>query len=83
MEAVAERKHARLLAAVPVILLVAAVTLFSSFGGSLTDLVGESPPPADEFDVRRVELHPGEIRIRVTNPQRDDVTIGTVTVDDA
>jgi ZIP family zinc transporter len=83
MEAFAERKHARMLAAVPVILLVAAVTLFSSFGGALTDLVGESPPPADEFDVRRVELHPGEIRIRVTNPQRDDLTIGTVAVDDA
>ena len=30
-----------------------------------------------------MELHPGEIRIRVTNPQRDDLTIGSVTVDDA
>ena len=28
------------------------------------------PPPADEFDVRRVEFQPGEITIRVTNPQR-------------
>ena len=83
MEAVAERRRWRLLAAVPVVLLVAAVTLFSTVGGSLTDLVGESPPPADEFDVRRVELRPGEIRIRVTNPQRDDLTIGTVAVDDA
>jgi ZIP family zinc transporter len=83
MEAVAQRRHWRLLAAVPVVVLVAAVTLFSTVGDSLTDLVGKSPPPADEFDVRRVELHPGEIRIRVTNPQRDDLTIATVAVDDA
>src|SRR6266545_2814781 len=83
MEAVAQRRHWRLLAAVPVVLLVAAVTLFSTVGDSLTDLVGKSPPPADEFDVRRVELHRGEVRIRVTNPQRDDLTIGTVAVDDA
>ena len=40
-------------------------------------------PPADEFDVRRVEFKPGEIRIRVTNPQTDDLTIASVTVDDA
>ena len=44
---------------------------------------GESPPPADQFDVRRVEFSPGEIRIKVTNPQREDLTIATVTVDDA
>ena len=43
----------------------------------------DNPPPADEFDIRRVEFHPGEIRIRVTNPQPDDLTIATVTVDDA
>jgi zinc transporter ZupT len=30
-----------------------------------------------------VEFHPGEIRIRVTNPQQEDLTIATVTVDDA
>ena len=46
-------------------------------------LVGDNPPPADEFDIRRVEFQPGEIRIRVTNPQPDDLTIATVTVDDA
>ena len=64
-------------------LLVAAVSLFGAFGGSLTDLVGRNPPPADAFDVRRVEFSPGEIRIRVTNPQTDDLTIASVTVDDA
>jgi zinc transporter ZupT len=30
-----------------------------------------------------VEFRPGEIRIRVTNPQRDDLTIASVTVDEA
>ena len=73
----------RLWALVPIALLVAVVSLFSARGGSLLELVGENPPPADEFDVRRVEFSPGEIRIRVTNPQRDDLTIATVTVDDA
>jgi len=73
----------RLWALVPILLLVAVVSLFSARGGSLLELVGDNPPPADEVDVRRVELSPGEIRIRVTNPQRDDLTIAAVTVDDA
>ena len=59
------------------------VGLFVSSGSSLVDLIGKNPPPADEFDVRRVEFQPGEIRIGVTNPQRDDLTIASVTVDDA
>ena len=59
------------------------VGAFSSRGSSLVDLIGKNPPPADEFDVRRVEFSPGEIRIRVTNPQREDLTIASVTVDDA
>jgi zinc transporter, ZIP family len=73
----------RLWAFVPLLALVAAVSLFTTTGGSLVDLLGRNPPPADEFDIRRVELHPGEISIRVTNPQREDLTIATVTVDDA
>jgi zinc transporter, ZIP family len=73
----------RLWALVPVLLLVGAVGLFASTGGSLVDLVGQSPPPADEFDVRRVEFKPGQIRIHVTNPQRQDLTIASATVDDA
>jgi zinc transporter, ZIP family len=73
----------RLWAFVPLVLLTATVALFTAAGGSVTSLLGESPPPLDEFDVRRVEFHPGEIRIRVTNPQRDDLTIASVTVDDA
>ncbi|MGH3043653.1 MAG: ZIP family metal transporter [Gaiellaceae bacterium] len=73
----------RLWALVPILLLVAVVALFSARGGSVLELVGQSPPPADEFDIRRIELSPGEVRIRVTNPQREDLTIATVTVDDA
>ena len=73
----------RLWALVPVLLLVGAVSLFAATGDSLVELVGRNPPPADEFDIRRVELEPGEVRIRVTNPQRDDLTIASVTVDDA
>jgi len=46
-------------------------------------LVGTNPPPADEFDIRRVEFSPGEIRITVRNPQPDDLTIANVNVDDA
>ena len=33
--------------------------------------------------MRRVEFKPGEIKIRVTNPQREDLTIASVAVDDA
>jgi zinc transporter, ZIP family len=68
---------------VPLILLTGVVALFTAGGSSITGLLGENPPPPDEFDIRRVEFHPGEIRIRVTNPQRDDLTIAAVAVDDA
>jgi zinc transporter ZupT len=67
----------------PVLLLAGIVGAFVTSGDSIVDLLGRSPPPADEFDVRRVTFKPGEIRIRVTNPQRDDLTIASVTVDDA
>ena len=73
----------RLWALGPVVLLAVAVGLFVSSGSSLVELIGRNPPPADEFDVRRVEFRPGEIRVRVTNPQADDLTIASVTVDDA
>ncbi|MGH3131301.1 MAG: ZIP family metal transporter, partial [Gaiellaceae bacterium] len=73
----------RLWALVPIVLLVGSVSLFAAAGGSLVDLIGQNPPQADEFDVRRVEFRPGEIRVRVTNPQQDDLTIAAVMVDDA
>jgi zinc transporter ZupT len=73
----------RVWALVPLLLLVGTVAVFAASGGSLLDLVGRAPPPADQFDIRRVEFKPDQIRIRVTNPQRDELTIATVTVDDA
>ncbi len=73
----------RLWALAPIILLAAVVALFAAKGASLLDLVGSAPPPADQFDIRRVEFKPGEIRIRVTNPQRQKLTVAAVTVDDA
>ena len=73
----------RLWAVVPVLLLAVAVGLVVTSGSSLVDLVGTNPPPADEFDIRRVEFSPGEIRVTVRNPQPDDLTIANVNVDDA
>jgi zinc transporter, ZIP family len=73
----------RLWALVPIVLLVGMVSVFASTGDSVLELLGRNPPAADEFDIRRVEFEPGEIRIRVTNPQRDDLTIASVTVDEA
>jgi ZIP family zinc transporter len=73
----------RLWALLPVIALVGAVAIFVSAGDGLLGLVGQSPPPKDELSVRRVEFRPGEIKVRVTNPQREAITIASVTVDDA
>jgi zinc transporter ZupT len=77
------RLNWRLWAVVPVLLLALAVGGVVTAGSSLVDLVGTNPPPADEFDIRRVEFSPGEIRIVVRNPQPDDLTIANVNVDDA
>ncbi len=73
----------RLWAVLPVLLLAIAVGAVVSSGSSLADLIGTNPPPADEFDIRRVEFSPGEIRILVRNPQPEDLTIANVNVDDA
>ena len=73
----------RIWALLPVVLLAAVVGVFVTSGGSLVELIGRNPPSLDEFEIRRVEFKSGEIRIRVTNPQRDDLTIASVTVDDA
>ena len=73
----------RLWPLLPLLVLAAVVALFASTGGSLVDLVGSKPPPKDEFQIRRVELSKGEVRIRVTNPQREQLTIGSVAIDDA
>jgi zinc transporter ZupT len=73
----------RLWALVPVVLLALVVGGYVASGASIEDMIGSNPPPADEFDVRRVEFKPGEIKVRVTNPQQDDLTIASVTVDEA
>ena len=73
----------RLWAVVPVVLLALAVGAVVTSGSSLVGLVGSNPPSADEFDIRRVEFSPGEVRILVRNPQVDDLTIANVNVDDA
>jgi zinc transporter, ZIP family len=73
----------RLWALVPIVLLAVVVGGYVISGASLVELIGRNPPQADVFDVRRVEFKPGEIRIQVTNPQSDDLTIASVTVDDA
>ncbi len=81
--AAGNRRGWQLWALLPILLLVGVVSLFATAGGSITDLIGSNPPPADELDIRRVSFEPGRIEIRVTNPQRDAITIGTVTVADA
>ena len=73
----------RLWALAPILLLALVVGLFVTSGSSLVDLIGRNPPPADQFDIRRVEFRPGEIRILVRNPQPDELTIANVNVDDA
>jgi zinc transporter, ZIP family len=73
----------RIWAFLPILLLAGVVSTFAATGGSLVSLIGANPPQPDEFDIRRVEFKPGEIRIRITNPQRDDLTIASVTVDEA
>ncbi len=75
--------RARLWPLVPLLVLVAAASLFAARGGSLLSLLGKNPPPVDVFEIRRVEFDPGEIRIRVTNPQPNELTLALVTVDDA
>lgn len=72
----------RLWALVPILVLVGIVSAFAATGSSIVDLVGRNPPPADVFDIPRVEFRPDEIRIHVRNPQPDDLTIAAVTIDD-
>ncbi len=67
----------------PILLLAVVVGAFVSGGSSLVDLIGTNPPPPDVFDIQRVEFQQGEIHIRVRNPQPEELTIASVTVDDA
>ena len=67
----------------PLLLLVLSVILVVNNGDRLIEALGHNPPTADEFLVSRVDFVPGEIRVKVTNPQHDALTVATVTVDDA
>jgi zinc transporter ZupT len=79
----AEGNAWRLWALGPILLLAVVVGAFVTSGSSLVELIGRNPPPVDALDVRRIEFKQGEIKIRVTNPQADPITIASVTVDDA
>ena len=57
--------------------------LVVSLGDRVVDLVGGALRRPTSSTSARVELRPGEIRVLVRNPQRDDLTIASVTVDDA
>ncbi len=81
-EAAARSPLWRLLALVPILLLIGAVGIFSATGSSVVDLVGVNPPPADELDIRRVEFRTDEIRVAVRNPQPESVSIASATVDE-
>jgi zinc transporter ZupT len=59
------------------------VALVAARGDAIRGLIGDNPPPADTFDINRVEFRHGEIRIHARNPQPDDLTIASVAVDDA
>lgn len=71
------------LAAVPLILLAAALFAFTALDTRVFGLIGDNPPPIDELSVSRVLFEDGAIVVRVTNPQPDPITIGVVTVDNA
>ncbi len=73
----------RLWALAPIVLLALVVGAFVAGGSSIVDLIGKNPPAADAFDIRRVEFRQGEIRVLVRNPQPEELTIASVTVDDA
>jgi ZIP family zinc transporter len=74
----------RIWALLPIVLLVGVVSATAAGGHSLIALVGRNPPPPlDQFDIGRVEFKSGAIRIHVTNPQRDPLTIASATVDNA
>lgn len=78
-----ERAVPRWRALVPLILLAAALFAFSTAHEEILGLVGSNPPAADAVDVRRVEFKAGakpEIRMHVTNPQREPLSVAVVTV---
>ena len=62
---------------------MAIAAAFVSSGGSITGLVGLAPARRTRSTCAGWSSTPGEIRVLVRNPQADDITIASVTVDDA
>jgi len=77
----------RLWALVPLVGLALAVAVVVSVGDRVVELVGGTAPPADEFDVRRVELRPGRYRVEAaldgfeTAVQRVSLQPGPAAID--
>jgi len=68
------------LGAIPLVLIVAALTALLTFGG---DTLGERlGPPVEEIAVERTVLRPGEIELTVRNTGPDAVTVAQMFVND-
>lgn len=67
----------------PIVLLVAVLSIFAASSDRLFSLLGDNPPPSDQVDVRGVRFVDGAIKLRVTNPQTQDLSIALVTVDES
>ncbi|HEV7918132.1 MAG TPA: hypothetical protein VGO97_01030 [Solirubrobacterales bacterium] len=77
------RTARRLRALAPVILLAAALAIFSVVDSHVFNLIGDNPPPKDQVDVTRVAFEEGRIVAHVTNTQPDPLTVASVAVNDA
>ncbi|MFP5365039.1 MAG: ZIP family metal transporter [Thermoleophilia bacterium] len=66
---------------VPLLLIIAAVGLFSALGGP--GLGERRGPPAEELAVERTVLEPGRIELTVRNDGPDPVAVAQVIVNDA
>ncbi len=66
---------------VPLLLIIAAVGLFSALGGP--GLGERTGPPAEELAIERTKLVPGAIELTVRNDGPDAVSVAQVVVNDA
>lgn len=70
-------------AVLPLLLLAAALAMFTAWDTKVFGLIGGNPPPPDELSVSTVKFEENRILASVTNPQPEPITIAVVTVDDA
>lgn len=73
----------RSLALLPLVLLALVLGAFSAFDSRVFGLIGDNPPPPDQFSFGRVQFKHDGIHVRVINPQQQELTIGSVSVDGA